>query len=67
MGELDAVDRCIDVFATANLDSDMMDVVDSLWLWWGLILFYAIKLNNLSKFNNLICLQFKIYKFLFLK
>jgi len=31
MAELDAVDRCIDVFATANLDGDMMSIVDSLW------------------------------------
>lgn len=28
MAEMDAVDRCIDVFATANLDADMMDVVN---------------------------------------
>ena len=28
MNEMDAVDRCIDVFANANLDSDMMDVVN---------------------------------------
>jgi hypothetical protein len=29
MAEMDAVDRCIDVFANANLDSDMMDVVNA--------------------------------------
>ena len=28
MGEMDAVDRCIDVFANANFDADMMDVVN---------------------------------------
>jgi len=28
MAEMDAVDRCIEVFATANLDADMMDVVN---------------------------------------
>jgi len=32
MAELDAVDRCIDVFATANLNADMMDVVNH-WYW----------------------------------
>jgi len=28
MSEMDAVDRCIDVFANANLNAEMMDVVN---------------------------------------
>jgi hypothetical protein len=28
MAEMDAVDRCIDVFANANLNADMMDAVN---------------------------------------
>jgi hypothetical protein len=30
MAEMDAVDRCIDVFANANLNADMMDAVNGL-------------------------------------